>query len=101
MFDSDEDGLLSREELTRAARALQTIQMENADDSNTVGNGEVKGELAAEDVEESREDDSVREVTMATVALSVPALTHLSLQSDTPEEIASSALRSFSNEHVC
>ena len=64
VFDRDEDGLLSREEITRAAQALVTIQRENAEvDAGT----EVKGEPAATEavgevrVEEEREHEQKKE----------------------------------------
>ena len=64
MFDRDEDGLLSREELTRAAQALVTIQRENAEDDART---EVKGEPAVAEavgedkVEEEREGEQREE----------------------------------------
>lgn len=55
VFDRDEDGLLSREEITRAAQALVTIQRENAE---VDAGAEVKGEPAAtEAVGEVRVED--------------------------------------------
>ena len=78
VFDSDRDGLLSRQELTRATQVLHTIETENADE------GEVKGEGVGEGEEisggESQRDESAK--------------------SETPEQIAQSALRNFSNKHV-
>ena len=78
VFDSDRDGLLSRQELTRASQVLHTIETENTDE------GEVKGEGVGEGEEisasESQRDESAKV--------------------ETPEQIAQSALRNFSNKHV-
>lgn len=78
VFDSDRDGLLSWEELTRATQVLHTIEAENTDE------GKVKGEAGGEGEEisagESQRDESA--------------------QAESPEQIAQSALRNFSNKHV-
>ena len=48
MFDSDEDGLLSKDELIKAAQALVIIQKENAEEDIVT---EVKGEPSSTEVE--------------------------------------------------
>lgn len=64
VFDSDEDGLLSREELARATQMLHTIKMENADDATIEVKGEVRSEPAAEEVEDRRVDQAQAEVVI-------------------------------------
>ena len=78
VFDSDGDGLLSRQELMRATRVLRTIETENADE------GVVKGDPSGEG-EEVIASDSQRDEAV---------------QVETPEQTALSALKNFSNKHV-
>lgn len=78
VFDSDRDGLLSRQELSRATQVLHTIETENA------GEGEVKGDPAGEGEEVSASESQRVE--------SVPP--------EAPEQTAQSAIRNFSNKHV-
>ena len=44
VFDSDGDGLLSRQELMRATRVLRTIETENADEGVVKGDPSGEGE---------------------------------------------------------
>ena len=78
VFDSDGDGLLSRQELIRATQILHFIKTENEDEED------VKGE-ALPDGEEVSSSNSLRSEPVHT---------------ETPEKIALSALRNFSNKHV-
>lgn len=73
MFDSDEDGLLSREELARATQMLHTIEMENAEEDVAV---ELKGEVrseppppAEEEVEDRRRLDEAQTEVVHTDAV--------------------------------
>ena len=101
VFDSDEDGLLSREELARATQMLHTIKVENADDATVEVKGEVRSELAAEEEEGRRVHEAQTEVTTPVLWSVMSSLTYLALfQDDSPHEVALSALRNFSNEHV-
>lgn len=77
MFDSDRDGLLSQQELMRATRILHTIKTENTIKEEIKGDPPGEGEVSAS---ESQRDESI--------------------QTETPEQTAQSALKSFSNKHV-
>lgn len=78
VFDSDGDGLLSRQELTRATQVLHTIKTENADEEEVKGDPPGEGEEVS--ASESQRDESI--------------------QAETPEQTALSALKNFSNKHV-
>ena len=80
---------------------LHTIKTENADNATVEVKGEVRSEPAAEEVEDRRVDQTQTEVVILVLWSLVSSLTYLALfQDDTAQEIALSALRSFSNEHV-
>lgn len=58
IFDSDEDGLLSKEELTRATSVLHRIKRENGGDNS--GSREVNGEPPVTVTEGAMERGDIR-----------------------------------------
>lgn len=62
MFDSDEDGLLSREELTKAAQMLHTIKVANAEDTAVEVKEEARSKPVADGVEDRRVEQAETEV---------------------------------------